>query len=1151
MPGVHEESVFESAIARHLLDHGYHAEGGYDAGLGLDLGHLFAFFQASQPDEWLKLSRLHGSGFELKVVKRLAQELASKGSLRVLREGITDHGVHLRLAFFRPATSLGPDLVRRYEANRVSVLRQVPLLGGGSVDLSVFVNGIPVATVELKDQQTGQTYRNAVEQYRKRNPKDPLFAYPTRSLVHFAVDEDEAWMTTRLQGGSTRFLPFNRGRDGGAGNPDNPGGYKTAYLWEEVLQRDSLLDLVQRFVTVEYPPGKKGLTDGRVVFPRYHQWDVVCRLEADARASGSGRNYLVMHSTGSGKSLSIAWTAHRLHSLHDAHDERVFHSVVVVTDRVVLDQQLQTTVYSIEHKHGVVQRIDVDSKQLAEALEAGTPIIITTLQKFPFVIDRVGKLPARRYAVIVDEAHSSQTGEAARKLREVLAVGDLAEAEKADAEGEEYDPEEEILKVLAAAGRQPNLSFFAFTATPKAKTLEMFGTDRGDGKPRPFHTYSMRQAIEEGFIMDVLGNYTTYQRYYQLSKQIAEDPQFESRVARKAIAEFVELHPHNIAQKVAVIVEHFRQNVADKIGGQAKAMAVTGSRLHAVRYYLAIRKYLAEHPDDGDPGVLVAFSGTVRDGAADFTEPGLNGFGEKELPEQFDGPKYRLLVVAEKYQTGFDQPKLHTMYVDKKLHGLHAVQTLSRLNRTHPAKQDTFILDFVNSPEEIIDAYAPYYREAVLESRTDPNLLYTLKDALDDFGVYWPGEVEEFARLFFKPSHLREPGDQGKLNSIVDLAVARYKAEQDEEGQETFRRSLGQFLRLYAFLAYVITFQDPALEKLYSYGRWLHRKLPAPDTPVVNLDDEVALAAYRLDKTGTVAIDMEEQETREIPPTTGVSGQVAEETYVRLSELIQKINELFGLNLTPADALFFEQVGQDMLADDTLGEQAKQNSRDNFRIVFNEAFLQAVLGRKDRNDDILALVLDKPEIAEAIRAQMLDWVYHGLQERKSISELITAGENATVEFKASARWNQKAGRETPEIADAVVKTVAAFLNTEGGTLLIGVGDDGAVVGLAEDIGRLQRKDLDGFQNWLMASLLPDRLGKPAVTHVRCGFGHLDGGDICRLDVTPSPKPVFAKTSKADESFFVRVGNATQELGKQDMLDYIADHWRIGSSSRDD
>ena len=529
------------------------------------------------------------------------------------------------------------------------------------------------------------------------------------------------------------------------------------------------------------------------------------------------------------------------------------------------------------------------------------------------------------------------------------------------------------------------------------------------------------------------------------------------------------------------------------------------------------------------------------DSGLEYTEPALNGFGEGELPEQYDGTDYQLLIVAEKYQTGFNQSKLHAMYVDKKLRGVHAVQTLGRLNRIHPAKEDPFVLDFVNTPDDILDAFAPYYRGAVLSSRTDPNLLYDLKVALDDSHVYWTSEVDKFARIFWKPAHVREVTDQGKLNAVVDIAVGRFQDLEDED-QEDFRTVLAQFLRLYSFLAHIVVFKDPELEKLHEYGRWLIRKLPrAEAVPNLDLDDEVALAAYRLDGKPPVGIDLDSEEAIELPPQTGV-GHVSDETYIRLSELIEAINERFGLDLTEADALFFEQVGQDMLSDDKLAAQAKAATKDNFKIAFEDAFIGAVLSRKDRNDDILALILDKPDLAQALKSQMLDWIYHGLQERKSIPELLAAGESDTVEFKSSARWNLHAGKETPEIKDAITKTVAAFLNTDGGTLLIGVNDDAEVVGLENDVKLVKGKDLDGFENWLMGAHLQSTLGKPAAAHVKVSWGHLDDGDVCRLDVHPSPQPVYAKITTAPKVFYVRLGNSTHEYNIEEAVEYIKGHW---------
>lgn len=1152
MPGIHTEGAFEEAIESHLLANGYIQGliGDYDRTLALDPVQLFGFIEDTQPDEWGQLERHHGADAQAKFLKRLTTELAARGSLDVFRRGVKDMGVTIRLTYFKPASTAGPELVKRYEQNRLSVVRQLPYDAGHkkTLDLTIFLNGIPLVTAELKNLVTGQTVEHAVKQYRfDRHLADQIFRYTERALVHFAVDPDDVRMTTHLEGRDTFFLPFNKGRESGAGNPDNPTGYRTAYLWERVWARDSLLDIVQRFIDIEYRDNvgaKKHPKKGKVIFPRYHQIDVVRKLEAASLAAGPGSNYLIMHSTGSGKSLSIAWTAHRLFSLHDTNDERIFHSVIVVTDRVVLDQQLQNTIYGIDHKHGVVEAIEggIKSEKLAVALEHGVPIIVVTLQTFPFVMDKLGELEARNYAVIVDEAHSSQTGTSAAGMKRVLAAASLEEAEEEDEAGQAVDLEDELLRMVAERGPQPNLSYFAFTATPKAKTLEMFGTKDSDGRFRPFHAYSMKQAIEEGFIMDVLSNYTTYERFFKLAKTIEEDPAFESRQAAKAIARFIELHPHNIAQKVEIIVDHFRKAVRPKIGGKAKAMVVTGSRLHALRYYFALRTQLQNVGVD-DIGVLVAFSGTVHDPGTglDYTEPSLNGFSEKELPKQFDGSKFKILVVAEKYQTGFNQPLLHTMYVDKKLAGVRAVQAIGRLNRTAPGKENTFVLDFVNREEDILQSFKPYYEEAVLASATDPNLLYDLERTLKDYGIFYAEEVDQFVDVLLKP--VNEPGDPGLLNSIVDNAVNRFMGS-DEEGQETFRKTLGQFNRLYAFLSHVVTFQDVELEKLFLYGRWLFRKLPAgAGYPALELDDDVALQAYRIEKKFEGKIDLGAEEGEELKPVTAVGTRLTPEQFLRLSELIKAINERFGLNLTDADVLFFEQVGQDMMADDELETQAKANPKEGFKIVFEEAFLGKVLNRKDRNEEMLKMVLDSPEFARVIKEQMLPWVYEGLKQRKTVPQLIEEGESEKVEFKSSARWNYKAGQPTKDIEDSAVKTVAAFLNTEGGTLLIGVDDEGKVLGLKPDLEQVKGGDFDAYENWLMGSLLQTAVSKAAASLVNVSFVEVNSGTICRLDVQPSPSPVFAKMSKATDVFWARLGNSTHELRGNDLLQYIQQQWK--------
>ena len=975
----HTERGFEAAIEDSLLAAGGYTRGdaaGFDAALALWPATLLRFLRESQPDSWQKLARMHGeAALPERLTRLIAGALDARGTLDVLRHGVTDSGVKLHLAFFRPASGRNPATLAAWEKNILTVSRQVhystrdPAL---SIDVVLALNGLPIATAELKNPLTGQTVAHARAQYRQdRDPREPLLRWKSRALVHFAVDPDEVSMTTRLAGKSTHFLPFNRGRGTRAGNPDNPHGYKSAYLWETVWAKDTWMEILARFLHIEKT--EKG-RDKDIIFPRFHQLDAVTRLLSDVRARGAGHSYLIEHSAGSGKSNSIAWLAHHLSGLHGPDDKPVFSSVIVITDRRVLDKQLQDNIYQFEHKQGVVEKIDTDSAQLAAALNRGTPIIISTIQKFSFVLDRIKAAGARRYAVIVDEAHGSQTGESAANLKRVLAATTLERAESEEA-GDE-DIEDEVLKAVAARGRQPNLSFFAFTATPKKKTMELFGTIGPDGKARPFHLYSMRQAIEEGFILDVLKHYTTYKTYYRFAKAAEEDPEVDKSRARQAIARFASLHPHNLAQKTAVMVEHFRRHTRHKIGGRAKAMVVTRSRLHAVRYKRAFDAYLREHGYT-DLGVLVAFSGTVIDEGAEFTEAGINGFGERELPERFEGPGYHLLIVAEKYQTGFDQPLLHTMFVDKKLKGLKAVQTLSRLNRTCAGKEDTFILDFENTAEEIKEAFAPYYERPEIDEPTNPNLLYTLKTGLEGFQYFWRQEVEDFARVFFKPRVAQKPSDQGLLHRALDPAVGRFSAEPDAERREAFRSQLASFVRLYGFASQIAAFGDPELEKLYAFARMLARKLPRREGgAVLDLDDDVSLAYYRLDRTFTGAVELTGADALPLGgPTEVGTAALKDAAKSPLSQVITLLNERFGTDFNERDRLFMDQVVGDLAADDTLAEQARSNSIDNFRHAFDPKAMGAVIGRTERNEAISSQFMSNPEFREIVLDAMLREFY--------------------------------------------------------------------------------------------------------------------------------------------------------------------------------
>jgi type I restriction enzyme R subunit len=993
----HTESAFESAIVGHLTSNGWHQGNASDfsSDLAFDKKAVLSFIQTSQPKEWIKLQSYYKDETESKFIQRLFKELDLRGMLDVIRHGITDSGVKFKLAYFRPDSGLNPETIELYKNNKLYVARQVffSSKNNKSIDLLLSLNGLPVATIELKNHFTGQTVKEAMEQYRtSRDPKELLFQFKKRALVHFTLDPDEVYLTTKLDSVNTRFLPFNKGFNNGAGNPPakDYASYRSSYFWEEMLSVDSWLELISRFMHLQK---EEYLIDGKkywkeaMLFPRYHQVDVVRKLTADSKTNGPGKNYLIEHSAGSGKSNSIAWLAYRLSSLYNPVDKNVFDSIIVITDRNVLDQQLQNTIYQFEHKQGVVQRIDVDSKQLAEEIKSGTSIIITTLQKFPYALNYLSETPDRNYAVIIDEAHSSQGGESSRKMTEALAGTNvsLEDAEKIEGEIEsaEVDEDDYIREVIKKRGPQKNISIFAFTATPKTKTLEVFGIKDAEGKPKPFHLYSMKQAIEEGFILDVLKNYTSYKEYYQFSKAIEDDPELNKRKAVKAIGRFATLHPVSLAQKTEVMIEHFRQVTMKKIGGKAKAMVVTASRKHALRYYLEFKDYIKEKGYEKDIRALVAFSGVVVD---DFypegvTESLLNGFGELELPGKFATDEYQVLLVADKYQYGFDQPLLHTMYVDKKLSNVRAVQTLSRLNRTHPGKEDTFVLDFANDRQTIIDSFQPYYELTTVTETTDPNHLYDLKGKMDAANVYYQSEVDAFAKVFYKPGSTSIK-DQGKMYAFIDPAVDRFKALQ-EEPQDEFKKSVTSYVRLYSFLSQIMPFQDVDLEKLYSFGRFLLSKLPKSDyTERLKLDNEVALEYYRLQKIAEGDLVLQVQGEYGIDPTTEAGIGKPKEEKDRLSNIIKVLNDKYGTDFSDADKLFFDQIEEELYQDEDLKKRALNNQIDNFKYAFEEVFINKLIERMDSNQEIFDKIMENAEFKNDVKDWLTKKIYQRFNEKQ-------------------------------------------------------------------------------------------------------------------------------------------------------------------------
>ncbi len=1002
MTNRHSEAAFETVIEAHLLQHGYVpvAREGFDRDRAIFPETVLAFIRETQPKEWAKLEALHGDKTGEQILSDLCKWMDQNGALATLRHGFKCYGRTLHAAFFKAAHELNPELEARYGANRLGLTRQLHFSPRSekSLDVTLSLNGIPIATVELKTPLTGQRVEDARRQYKQdRDPREPIFEFKRRTLVHFAADTESVLMTTRLAGSATHFLPFNKGCDGGAGNPPDPAGrtYRTAYLWEEVLQRDSLLDLLARFIHLQIDEkrddqGHKVKTES-MIFPRYHQLQAVRQLVDAARSEGVGRNYLVEHSAGSGKSNTIGWLTHRLASLHDAANQRVFDSVIVVTDRVVLDQQLQDTIYQFEHRRGVVQRIDESSRQLAEALENAVPVIITTLQKFPFVSRQLlklaeergesgtGTLATRRCAVIIDEAHSSQGGETATDLKEVLGGEELREQAKKRAAEEGRDDMEELFRSMAKRGRQATLSFFAFTATPKHKTLAVFGRDG-----QPAHRYPMRQAIEEEFILDVLKNYTSYATYFKLLKACEDDPNVERKKAAQALARFMKLHPHNIAQKTEVMVEHFQAVTRHKIGGRAKAMVVTGSRLEAVRYKQSFDRYIQEKGYAIKS--LVAFSGTVVDdklAGVTYTEVGMNhGISEKELPEKFTTQEYQVLLVAEKYQTGFDQPLLHTMFVDKRLAGIQAVQTLSRLNRIHPLKEDTFVLDFVNDREEIREAFKVYYEGAEMGEQVDPARMYAIKSELDASGIYLNEEMERFCSVYFKPKQRQSAMDHQAMNAALDPAVSRFTVRQkdDEEEAELWRGKVQAFLNLYGFLSQVIPYQDSDLERLYVFLRHLSAKLPRRKSgPAYQFDDEVRLDYYRLQKISEGSISLHGGEARRLDGPTEVGSGLVRAQPVPLSQLIDVVNERFGTDFNQADQLFFDQIVEAAMANDGLRQAAAVNPGDKFELVFKNLLETLFVERMDQNEEIFVRYMNDVPFQKIVTAWMASEAYRRLR----------------------------------------------------------------------------------------------------------------------------------------------------------------------------
>lgn len=999
------EKRFETDIEAFFLS----AAGGYtknndtyEPDLGLYSATLIRFIQKTQPNEWKRFTMQNSTDPERKFCLAFNTACDMDGLVSVLRHGFKHRGITFRVCYFKPESSLNQTAQALYEKNEITVNRQwyYSKDNNNSVDMVIAINGIPVFAFELKNQYTGQNVDNAKRQWMyDRDPREICFQFNKRILGYFCVDQLEVWMTTKIDGKDTFFLPFNQGsggagNNGGKGNPVNPNGYPTAYLWEKVFQKDSMMDIVQKFIHLQVKEEKKLLANGSeqvikkktLIFPRYHQLDVVRKLIADVREYGTGKNYLIQHSAGSGKSNSIAWTAYRLASLHNEENKPVFSSVIVVTDRTVLDAQLQETISGFDHTIGAVETIgeDKNSRDLRDAINNGVRIIVTTLQKFPVIYQEVDDTKGRAFAVIVDEAHSSQTGSSAMKLKAALADTEEALREYAEIEGkteEEIDKNDKLVQEMITHGKHKNLSFFAFTATPKAQTLEMFGIPCEDGSFHPFHIYSMKQAIEEGFILDVLQNYMTYSTCFKIAKNTEENPELPESRATKVIKKYEKLHPYNISQKSEIIVETFRDTTMKKIGGRGKMMVVTDSRLAAVRYFHEIKKYIAEHHYT-DVDVLTAFSGSVQDGDEEYTESGLNvrkdgsHISETQTKSEFH-ENFNILIVAEKYQTGFDEPLLHTMIVDKKLKNVKAVQTLSRLNRTCAGKVDTFVLDFANKKEDILEAFQPFYQETSLEQEVNVDLIYQTERELLDYAIYTENDILAFIEVWNKPGK-QDATAMGKMTSVLKPVADRYNLKNSEEKYQ-FRRLVRSLLKYYSYVTQVVRMFDKDMHKEYLFLSYLIGLIPADPVEPVDLDGKLKLEYYKLQKTFSGAIQLDNMDGQYVPAKQkAVQGKKEKST---LDEIIEKINEKYKGDFTDADRVMLSALHDKLRKDEKLANSAKTSDPRIFvESIFPAAFETAAMDSyMESQESYTALFEDKTKY-DAIMNALAGVIYREMRQ---------------------------------------------------------------------------------------------------------------------------------------------------------------------------
>ncbi len=939
------EEKFERHIENHLLSAGYssiHFKQ-YDRNQCLIRSEIIGFIKATQPNIWDQLSEIYGINAENKVLSRIFSEISKRGIIDVLRHQVVDRGVYIDLCYFQPKSDLNPDHLKLHQSNRFAVIRQLhySTKNENSIDMALFINGLPVVTMELKNQLTAQNIKHSENQYRNdRDFKEPLFKFK-RCLVNFCVDNDRVSMTTRLAGLKTVFLPYNRDIE----NPQVEQGYQTKYLWEDVLAPDSLLDIIENFVHVskekeftfnENTQKIDTRTSEVLIFPRYHQRDLILKFKNKLKEDGVGNNYLVQHTTGSGKSYSIGWLAHTLTSLYQkkGDTERMFSTIVVVTDRTVLDDQLRNTIRSLEQTNGVVSGVEHGSQELKTFLEQGKDIVITTIQKFPFISETIASLGNRTFAVIIDEVHSSQSGELSKELKKSLSKVD-------EIDTDDFDYEDWLRKEIQNRGKQDHISFFGFTGTPKEKTLELFGTRTDEGHFIPFHIYSMDQSIHEGFTLNVLRNYTTYKRYFRV-RQIGEvDKAIPTTKGKNVLVKYVDSHELTIRSKVNIILHHWINIGSRQIQRRARGMVVTQSRKHCVLFFKEINRQLKEQGLSYQS--LVGFSNEVTLEGEKYTEASLNrSVGhEGDIPLGLKKPQFRLLVVANKFQTGFDEPLVQSMYIDKKLGGVQCVQTLSRLNRTTSGKTETFVLDFVNEPEEIQKSFQRFYHSTTLEEETDPNRLYDIIRQIEDYHLYTNEDLNRFCEIFFDSSR-----DEGSLHPILDGIVDKFKLIEDTEIREEFRSKIQSYIRMYGYLSQIINFTDIKLEKSFIFLKYLGRKLPKRESERLDLLDTVDLDSLRIQKIDEKSYELISKETL-VKPHSFESGKVVEPEYDLLSKIIKKVNETYGVNLNAEDRVDLSRLNKRLIESPEIkkfmtGDNSDENKLSYFREQFDDAMINYV-----------------------------------------------------------------------------------------------------------------------------------------------------------------------------------------------------------------